>query len=68
MEQAINLPVAVVGQQNGGLQVFTPRPVVINAADFDLAKGVAALQEVAGLQSISTAVPVTVHLMFSPAS
>ena len=44
--------------------VTSELPDLINAADFGLAEGVAALQKVAGLQAISTAVPVTLQLQF----
>lgn len=67
IDKELSIPVLVVGDAVGGLQVFTPRPVLLNAADFGLAAGVAALQQIAGLQSISTAVPVSVHLVFAPA-
>lgn len=68
IEQQLTIPVVVVGEGDGLLQVFTAQPVLLNAADFGLAAGVAALQQVAGLQSISTAVPVTVHLVFRAGS
>jgi polyisoprenoid-binding protein YceI len=64
-DQTLTVPVAVIGEDDGRLQVFTMRPVIINAADFGLEAGVAALQKVAGLKAISTAVPVTFHLVFS---
>lgn len=64
LEQVLSVPVVVIGEGNGSLQVFTPHPVIINAADFGLGAGIAALQKIAGLQSISSAVPVTVHLVF----
>jgi len=67
IEQELVIPVLVVGAAGGSLQVFTPRPVLLNAPDFGLAAGIAALQQIAGLQAISTAVPVSVHLVFSPA-
>jgi hypothetical protein len=38
--------------------------VILNAADFGLAGGVEALREIAGLNSISIAVPVTLNLQF----
>jgi hypothetical protein len=66
-EKALTVPVVLVGEKAGNLQVYTPRPVIINAADFGLAKGIEALQAVAGLKAISTAVPVTVHLVFNRA-
>jgi hypothetical protein len=41
--------------------------VVVNAETFGRADGVRALQSVAGLSAISTAVPVTFNLVFAPA-
>jgi polyisoprenoid-binding protein YceI len=41
------------------LTVSTSAPTLIKAESFGLAKGVAALQEIAGLKSITTTVPVT---------
>ena len=67
-EKALTIPVVVVGEKGGQLRVFTSHPVIVNAADFDLEAGVAALQAVAGLKAISTAVPVTIHLEFSQGS
>jgi polyisoprenoid-binding protein YceI len=64
-DQPLTVSVAVVGEGEGRMQVFTLRPVIVNAADFGLQAGVAALQKVAGLQAISAAVPVTFHLVFS---
>ncbi|OQX14641.1 MAG: hypothetical protein BWK73_09005 [Thiothrix lacustris] len=46
------------------MQVTTVAPIVLNAADFDLAAGLTALREIAGLTSISNAVPVTFFLSF----
>ncbi len=66
-EQVLTIPVVVLGEGNGGLRVFTSRPVIVNAADFGLDGGVTALREIAGLKSISTAVPVTLQLVFVPA-
>ncbi len=65
-DKTLEVPVVAVGTGNGALQVFTARPVIINAADFGLEQGVAALQQVVNLKAISTAVPVTVHLAFAP--
>ena len=67
VEKPLLITVRAVGQPGGKLHVFTPRPVVVNAADFDLGAGVVALQQIAGLASISTAVPVTVNLVFAHA-
>jgi len=66
-EQALTVPVVVVGEGDGRLRVFTSRPVIVNAADFGLDGGVTALREIAGLKSVSTAVPVTLQLVFVPA-
>jgi polyisoprenoid-binding protein YceI len=66
-EQALTVPVVVVGEGDGRLRVFTSRPVIVNAADFGLDGGVTALREIAGLKSVSTAVPVTLQLVFIPA-
>jgi polyisoprenoid-binding protein YceI len=65
IEKSLAIPVVVVGDEEGSIQVFSTHPVLINAADFGLEAGVAALQAVAGLKSVSTAVPVTFHLAFS---
>ncbi len=65
-EKSFTAPVVLTGESGGGIQVFTPAPVIVNAAEFGLEAGVAALQSVAGLKAISTAVPVTVHLVFTP--
>jgi hypothetical protein len=46
------------------IHVTTLQPLVLSAADFKLTEGVERLREVAGLSNISTAVPVTAHLVF----
>jgi len=46
------------------LLVSTIQPVIVNAGDFSLAKGVEKLQELAKLPSISTAVPVSASFIF----
>ena len=51
----------VVGDQ---LLVTTLEPVLIAAGDFGLAEGVSALQKLAGLTGIASAVPVTVNIQF----
>lgn len=48
-----------------GIEVTTSAPLVINAADFDLVAGLGKLQVVAGLNSISSSVPVTARLVFA---
>ena len=66
-EQELQLPLelVMVGER---LYVYSPTPVMINAADFDLDGGVEKLREVAGLANISTAVPVTFSLQFQRGS
>jgi polyisoprenoid-binding protein YceI len=63
-EKALTAAVVIVGDGSDRLVVFSAAPILVNAADFDLAAGVAALQNVAGLKAISTAVPVTLQLQF----
>lgn len=64
-QKSLTVPVVLVGESEERIQVFTTRPVIVNAADFGLEAGIAALQKVAGLNAISTAVPVSVHLVFT---
>lgn len=47
-----------------GLLASTVKPIVVTAEDFDLVSGVEALREVAGLPSISRAVPVSFTVQF----
>jgi hypothetical protein len=46
-------------------QVVTLEPLIINAADFDLAPGLESLRKVAGLAAISLSVPVGAVLIFT---
>jgi polyisoprenoid-binding protein YceI len=50
----------------GHMQVVLRDPLVVNAADFGLEAGIEVLREVAGLESINKAVPVSAHLVFAP--
>lgn len=54
----------IIGLENG-IQVSTVKPVIVLAADHNLITGVEALREVAGLPSISQAVPVSFTLAFT---
>lgn len=63
MQKQVSAKVAVTEVGNS-LQVATVAPVILNAADFGLASGIATLREIASLDSISTAVPVTFWLTF----
>jgi hypothetical protein len=59
------LTVAKLGRQR--LLVTSERPLLLNAADVGLADGVERLREIAGLPSISPAVPVSFVLLFESA-
>ena len=48
-----------------GVRVTTVEPIILNARDFGLEPGIAALQEIAGLDAISRAVPVTLDLLLT---
>jgi len=48
-------------------RVSTEAPLIVNAASFGLGEGVEALRNVAKLQAISAAVPVTASLLFDAA-
>lgn len=66
-QATLSVPVLVSGGEGSVLRVISARPVVVNAGAFGLGAGIDALREVAGLQAISTAVPVTFNLVFVPA-
>jgi polyisoprenoid-binding protein YceI len=60
------VPATVIVARSGEarLLVVSKEPVIVNASQFRLVEGVQALQEIAGLPSISLAVPVTFVLTF----
>ncbi|MBQ0724496.1 MAG: YceI family protein [Cycloclasticus sp.] len=62
----IALDLRVTGIEQGSLLVTPTQPILINAFDFALETGIQQLMEVAKLPSISTAVPVTFSLIFTP--
>ena len=61
----VQLKVAITDQ---GVSATTTQPILLNAAEFGLEGGVAALQELAGLNAISRVIPVTVALQLVPAN
>ncbi|HCG79149.1 MAG TPA: YceI family protein [Oceanospirillales bacterium] len=63
----IEADVLATAAADGHVIVTTQSPVLVNAGEFKLAKGVEALREVAGLDRISTTVPVTFTLLFTEA-
>lgn len=60
----IAVPVTVVRLTKKRLLVSSEKPVIVNADQLGLADGVEKLREIAGLPSISPAVPVTFVLWF----
>lgn len=64
MEKELLIPVTAFTEGGGKLRVFSSQPIILQAADFNLDAGVEALRQVAGLNTISTAVPVTLSLLF----
>lgn len=60
--------VSVVKLESGSLMVSTVHPIIVNADDFELTKGVEELRKIADLPAISTAVPVSLVLVFDSAS
>jgi len=78
VEEPVQLALSLHGQQktmeaglrisrlaDNRLMVTTIEPLIVNADDYALGQGVEALRNVAKLPSISTAVPVTVNLIFA---
>ncbi|TGD72957.1 YceI family protein [Mangrovimicrobium sediminis] len=63
VEKSLDVALTVFSD-GASMRVMTPYPVLIKAEDFGLAPGVEALRAVAGLNSISTAVPVSFSLSF----
>ena len=56
--------VRVTSLSNNKLLISTVQPVIVDASSFDLVAGIEKLREVAQLPAISTAVPVTLILVF----
>jgi polyisoprenoid-binding protein YceI len=63
-ERPVTMDVKVARVGDHSLIVTTNRPVIINAPEFALGEGVEALRAIAGLDSISLAVPVSFVLAF----
>ena len=62
---SVQAEVIIAGLASGQVLVTTTKPVLLNAAVVGLDAGVEKLREIAGLPSISQAVPVTFALTFS---
>ncbi len=65
ISQKIKTPVKFIRLANNKLMLILEKPVVINASQFGLEKGVEQLKAIAKLPSISTATPVTFSLTFT---
>ncbi|MFW5427050.1 MAG: YceI family protein [Methylophagaceae bacterium] len=63
--QPLKIDVIITRLVGAKLSVVSAKPVVINAADFSLIKGVDKLMALAKLPSISQAVPITFYLTFN---
>jgi polyisoprenoid-binding protein YceI len=61
---ALKADVAVTKLATGQLSVSSAKPVLVSAGSFDLVAGIDKLQALAGLSSISKAVPVSFDLIF----
>jgi polyisoprenoid-binding protein YceI len=66
--QEVPARLSVVRDSAGGFSVQTLEPILLKAPDFGLQQGVEALRTVAGLQTISTTVPVSFSLYLKPTS
>ncbi|KGJ92180.1 YceI family protein [Thalassotalea sp. ND16A] len=64
-KQSIQLPTYVVRVSDNKLLITSIQSVIINAKDFALTDGLLKLQQIAGLPSISSAVPVNFVLTFT---
>ncbi len=62
--QGLNSVLKISKLKDGQVLVSSFEPVIINANVFDLNAGIAKLKELAGLPSISAAIPVTFNLTF----
>lgn len=64
-QKVLDAHLQVIRLSNDRIMISTVDPLIVNADEFALVKGVEALRNVAKLPSISTAVPVTVNLIFN---
>ena len=62
----LTINAAVAHLEDGSLLVSSEEPLVVTASQFELLAGVERLREIAGLPSISPAVPVTFRLTLRP--
>ncbi len=62
--QSVSIEVSVARNSDGGFTATTVKPFMLQVTSFKLTQGIAKLQELAGLNSISLAVPVTFSVKF----
>mgnify|MGYP001242341926 CR=1 FL=1 len=62
--QTLNADLNAVKLSNQKVLVSSVTPIMLNANQFDLMAGIVKLQEIAGLPSISSSIPVTFQLVF----
>ncbi|WP_295884024.1 YceI family protein [uncultured Thiohalocapsa sp.] len=65
--QPMIIEMQAVKLADGTVMVASTKPLIVDAAKFGLSDGVETLREIAGLDSISHAVPVTFVMTFVPA-
>jgi polyisoprenoid-binding protein YceI len=61
-KKSLSIDVLVNSNKSGDLTLASFNPVIINSGDFGVTEGVKQLQELAGLPSIATAIPVSFAL------
>ena len=64
VEKEVQAEVTIVKLNENKWLVSSAKPVIVNAGDYKLTKGIEALKKLAGLPNISVAVPVTFELIF----
>ncbi|NVK24935.1 MAG: YceI family protein [Gammaproteobacteria bacterium] len=64
INNAMDAVVAITKLKNGKFNVTSVKPVIVQAANFELLNGINSLKNIANLPSITTQVPVTFNLVF----
>ncbi len=64
--KSLSTDVIATPAQDGKLVVSTLSPIMLSASDFSLTSGIESLRQVAGLNAISTTVPVNFTLVLNP--
>ncbi len=62
----ISFEVVLTGLKDGSINATTATPTILNVSDFNLDEGIAALQKIANLKSISKTVPLSFSATFKP--